>query len=64
MLLPNEEAIVQREAGRESLGYDEWTVNRLHGVFAEETERLGLWLDTSADTPEKTVRDINSRASE
>ena len=25
---------------------------RLHGVFAEETERLGLWLDTSADSPE------------
>jgi chloramphenicol 3-O-phosphotransferase len=64
VLLPNEEAIAQREAGRAAFGYDEWTVSRLREVFAEETERLGLWLDTSADTPEKTVRDIHSRASE
>ena len=52
VLLPTEEAIAQREAGRAALGYDEWTVSRLREVFAEETERLGLWLDTSADTPE------------
>jgi chloramphenicol 3-O-phosphotransferase len=64
VLLPNKEAIAQREAGRATLGYGEWTVGQLHGVFAEETERLGLWLDTSADTPEKTLRDIHSRASE
>jgi len=64
VLLPNEEAIAQREAGRAALGYDEWTVSRLREAFAEETERLGLWLDTSADTPETTVRDIHSRASE
>ncbi len=64
VLLPTEEAIAQREAGRSVLGYEDWSVRRLYGVFAEETERLGLWLDTSGDTPEKTVREIHSRASE
>lgn len=64
VLLPTEEAIAQREAGRTVLGYEDWSVQRLYGVFAEETERLGLWLDTSGDTPEKTVREIHSRASE
>jgi chloramphenicol 3-O-phosphotransferase len=64
VLMPNEEAIAQREADRAALGYADWTVRRLHGVFAEETERLGLWLDTSTQTPEQTVREILSRASE
>jgi chloramphenicol 3-O-phosphotransferase len=64
VLLPDEEAIAEREADRRALGYDNWTVSGLHRVFSEETERLGLWLDTSADTPEKTVREIRSRAAE
>jgi chloramphenicol 3-O-phosphotransferase len=64
VLLPNEEAIAQREAGRAALGYEDWSVRRLYRVFAEETQRLGLWLDTSGDTPEETVREIHSRASE
>jgi chloramphenicol 3-O-phosphotransferase len=64
VLLPSEEAIIQREAGRTALGYGDWSVRQLRGVFAEETERLGLWLDTSADTPEETVQAIHSRASE
>jgi chloramphenicol 3-O-phosphotransferase len=64
VLLPNEEAIAQREAGRAALGYEDWSVRRLYRVFADETQRLGLWLDTSGDTPEQTVREIHSRASE
>ena len=64
VLLPNEAAIAVREAGRAALGYEDWSVRRLYRVFAEETQRLGLWLDTSGDTPEKTVRQIQSRASE
>ncbi len=64
VLLPDEEAIAGREADRPQHGYASWTVNGLHRVFAEETERLGLWLDTSALTPENTVAEIQSRASE
>lgn len=64
VLLPDEEAIADREADRPEHGYESWTVNGLYRVFAEETERLGLWLDTSALTPESTVLEIQSRASE
>jgi len=61
---PDENAIAAREANRRERGYESWTVHGLYRVFAEETERLGLWLDTSAPTPESTVLEIQSRASE
>ena len=64
VLLPDEKTIAAREADRRERGYDKWAVSGLYRVFAEETERLGLWLDTSALTPENTVLEIHSRASE
>jgi len=64
VLLPDENAITRREADRLEKGYDNWTVSSLYRIFAEETERLGLWLDTSALTPQSTVLEICSRASE
>ena len=64
VLIPGEEAITEREAGRGVVGYDDWTISSLHHVFAKETSRVGLWLDTSTDTPEETVARIRSRASE
>jgi chloramphenicol 3-O-phosphotransferase len=64
VLFPSEEAITQREAGRTALGYGNWSIHQLRGAFAEGTERVGLWLDTSAETPEETVQTILSRASE
>jgi hypothetical protein len=50
VLLPSEEAIIQREAGRTALGYGDWSIRWPRGVFAEETERLGLWLDVGGHT--------------
>jgi chloramphenicol 3-O-phosphotransferase len=64
VLLPNEKAIARREADRREHGYNNWTISGLYRVFAEETERLGLWLDTSAVTPESTVLEIHTRATE
>jgi chloramphenicol 3-O-phosphotransferase len=64
VLLPDERTITRREADRSTVGYERWTVANLHRIFAKETERLGLWLDTSADTPEETVREIHARAEE
>lgn len=64
VLLPSEEAILQREAGRTAPGYRDWSVGQLRSIFAEETRRIGLWLDTSGDTPQETVRAIRSRALE
>jgi chloramphenicol 3-O-phosphotransferase len=64
VLLPSEESIGEREANRSMPAYDKWTVSALYRIFTEETGRLGLWLDTSPDTPEETVRAIHARASE
>ena len=41
---------------------DEWTITQLDRGLREETPRLGLWLDTSDQTPEETVTEILNRA--
>jgi len=60
VLLPTYEALVARESSRPETGYTDWTVEELHGVFATDTPRIGLWLDTSDQTPEETVDAILS----
>ncbi|MDF5753052.1 AAA family ATPase [Spongiactinospora sp. TRM90649] len=58
VLAPSVTAVAEREAGRGKDAYDEWTVRTLDRVLREETPRLGLWLDTSAQTPDETVAEI------
>jgi predicted kinase len=57
VLLPSPEAIATREAARSQAGYraGSWSVERLHEGFASRTPRIGLWLDTSRQSPEQTV---------
>lgn len=55
VLLPSGPAITARETGRRQKGYGAWTVERLRKLFAEQTPRVGIWLDTSELTPEQTV---------
>jgi predicted kinase len=62
VLAPRPEAVVARERGRGKDAYDEWTVAMLDETLRKETPRLGLWLDTSDQTPAETVREILSRA--
>ncbi|MEV0676447.1 AAA family ATPase [Actinosynnema sp. NPDC050436] len=64
VLAPTPSVIADREAGRGKRAYDEWTVHALDRVLREETPRLGLWLDTSAQTPEQTVAEVLDRWSE
>ncbi|GAA3685603.1 hypothetical protein GCM10022224_057970 [Nonomuraea antimicrobica] len=65
VLAPNPAAIERREHARAKTGYGaEWTIAQLDRALREETPRLGLWLDTSAQTPEETVDEIISRAGE
>jgi chloramphenicol 3-O-phosphotransferase len=64
VLLPSKETIARREGARATVGYGSWTVPDLYRIFAEGTERLGLWLDTSEQTPEQTVSEILSRVGE
>jgi chloramphenicol 3-O-phosphotransferase len=61
VLLPSVEAVTAREAGRGRKGCGTWSVEELHGGFARSTPRIGIWLDTSLQTPEETVAEILSR---
>ncbi|OPC82379.1 phosphotransferase [Embleya scabrispora] len=59
VLAPTPEAVTGREAGRTKTGYGgPWTVDALDGALRRDTPRLGLWLDTSDLTPDRTVDGI------
>lgn len=62
VLAPSPAAIAAREAARGKAAYDEWTVEALDAGLRDHTPRLGLWLDTSEQTPEQTVEEILTRA--
>jgi cytidylate kinase len=55
VLAPRPEVVARREATRPKKGYIDWTVEALDASLRKETPRLGLWLDTSDQTPEQTV---------
>ncbi len=62
VLAPRPEAIAAREAARGKDAYDEWTIGLLDAVLRDETPHLGLWLETSDQTPDETVGEILDRA--
>ncbi|WBB78619.1 AAA family ATPase [Micromonospora sp. WMMD882] len=62
VLAPRPEVVAAREAGRAKQGYGEWSVAELDAGFRADTPRIGLWLDTSDQTPEQTVTEILTRA--
>ena len=66
VLRPSKEVVAARDAERHArtgkLAYrpGEFTIDGLDAALAE-TPRIGLWLDTSGQTPEETVREIMRR---
>jgi predicted RNase H-like nuclease/chloramphenicol 3-O-phosphotransferase len=62
VLLPSHETVLERAAARPSGAYGDWSIEELHAVFATETPRLGLWLDTSNQTPDEVVDAIIASA--
>ena len=62
VLAPQVSAIADREKGREKTAYGTWAIRQLDDVLRNETPRLGLWLDTSSQTPAETADEILSRA--
>lgn len=58
VLCPDAAAVRERERTRGKTGYVGFTVEALHESFLKETPRIGLWLDTSRQTPEETVEEI------
>jgi chloramphenicol 3-O-phosphotransferase len=62
VLAPRPDAVAAREAGRRKRAYGEFTTADLDGALRRETEPIGLWLDTSDQTPEQTAQEIIRRA--
>lgn len=64
VLAPDPEAVAQREAGRGKTAYRDGFASAkiLDQALRDETPRIGLWLDTSGQTPEETVDEIVARA--
>ncbi len=53
---PSADAIAERDRNRSKTAYGErWTVGELRATLRTETERLGLWLDSTGLTAEQTV---------
>ncbi len=61
VLVPSVRTLSRRDADRGRTGYAHWPVERLYELFAHETPRLGLWLDTSEQLPAQTVGEILAR---
>lgn len=64
VLAPTPEAVAQREAGRGKNAYDDWLISQLDDGLRTDTPRLGLWLDTSNQTPQQTIEEILARTQE
>ena len=61
VLSPGSDVVAAREKMRGKSGYGEWDVAQFCDGFANETPHVGLWLDTSDQTPEQTVEEILHR---
>ena len=61
-LAPKVSVIAEREENRGKVAYGTWAITQLDDVLRNETPRLGLWLDTSSQTPAETADEILARA--
>ncbi|MFI6174595.1 AAA family ATPase [Nonomuraea sp. NPDC051191] len=64
VLAPDAAAVERRERERAKTGYGAWTIAQLDATLRAGTPRIGLWLDTSGQTPDGTVAEIVARADE
>jgi predicted kinase len=57
---PDASAIERRERERDKSAYGpgRWSVGGLQALLREETDRIGLWLDTTEQSAEQTVQAI------
>ncbi|MER6003933.1 AAA family ATPase [Nonomuraea angiospora] len=65
VLAPDPDEVDRRERARPKVGYGSgWTITQLDESLRTETPRIGLWLDTTRQTPGETVDEIIERAAE
>ena len=63
VLAPRADVLVAREGPRDKRGYGtDVSIAEADGLLRATTPRIGLWLDTSDQTPEQTVDEILRRA--
>lgn len=61
VLLPSLTALAARASGRETTGDPTRTIEHSYHDFADESARVGIWLDTSEQSPVETVDAILDR---
>ncbi|MFI0983534.1 AAA family ATPase [Streptomyces sp. NPDC021093] len=65
VLAPDPQTLAVRDEGRAKTGYGGgWTPEVLDRAMREETPKRGLWLDSSGQTPQRTVDEIIARLDE
>lgn len=65
MLAPDVSTVMRREAERTKTGYGElWSIRDFDHKVRTETPKIGLWLDSSQQTPDETVDEIIRRLPE
>ena len=64
VLAPSLKAVEAREHGRSKQGYGAWTPAALDALLRERTPRLGLWVDSTTQTPAETVGTVLERLDE
>jgi len=62
VLAPQPHAVAEREAGRAKSAYGTFTVSDLDDALRRGTPRIGLWLDSTGQTPAQTAAEILRRA--
>jgi hypothetical protein len=64
VLVPRLDVVAGRERGRPKTGYRDGlaTMSQMDAGLRGDTARLGLWLDSSDQTPNETVDEITVRA--
>jgi chloramphenicol 3-O-phosphotransferase len=61
-LHPSVQSVEARESARGKTGYNEhWSVKTLHDVLTSENPKIGLWIDSTGQTPEETAAEIIAR---
>ena len=65
MLAPDVSTVMRRETERTKTGYgDLWSIRDFDHKVRTETPKIGLWLDSSQQTPDETVDEIIRRLPE
>lgn len=66
VLTPRAQVVAERERLRAKTAYqaDGPTIDDLDRYIRAETPRIGLWLDSSDQTPDETVDEILARSDE